>query len=124
MNIRSFLENGKVFDAKVLSITSAKVLDFFQAGTKNLTCISLATGYVIEPAVPHMIINGFKNLAGAAMSANYDFKQLAALKAAAAAGPAPAKAAAGAPAAPAKVEKAPEPEEDVDMGGMFGDDGY
>ena len=123
MNIKSFMENGKLYAAKVLSISSEDVLASFSAGTQNLTCISLATGYMIAPAVPHAIINAFKNLAGAAIACDYDFPALAALKNAAKAGPA----AAGAPAAggaAAKVEEAAaeEPEEDVDMGGLFGGD--
>lgn len=80
MNIRKFLENGQLYDAKVLSITNDKVLEYFSASAQNLTCISLATGYVVSSAVPHMIINAFKNLAGAAIAADYDFKELTALK--------------------------------------------
>jgi len=86
----------------------------------------MASGYVISSATPHMIINAFKNLAGAAIAGNYDFKQLDAIKNAAKNAPAAAggaKAAGGAAAA-APVEE--EPEEDVDMGDLFGggDDDY
>merc|ERR1719272_2333935 len=87
MNIRSFMEGGKLVDAMVLSITNDDVLATFGA-------------------------NAFKNLAGAAIAADYAFPQLAALKNAAASAPA-----AGASAA--VVEAAPEPEEDVDMGDLF-----
>ena len=125
MHIQSFMDNGKLFNAKVLSITSDQILDFFSEGANNLTSISLASGYVISSATPHMIINAFKNLAGAAIAGDYDFPQLAAIKAAAKAGPAPAAAAAGGgggAAAAAEAPKEEEEEEDVDMGGMFGDD--
>ena len=124
MSINNFLENGKLFSAKVLEITSDDILANFSSGVQNLTCISLASGYMIAPAVPHAIINAFKNLAGAAIACDYDFPALAALKNAAKAGPATG----GAPTAggaAAKVEEAPveELEEDVDMGGLFvGDD--
>lgn len=118
MNVKSFLENGKIFNAKVLSITSADILGFFQAGTNNLTSISLASGYVVPSAAPHMIINAFKNLAGAAIACDYGFPQLDALKSAAKSAPA-AGPAGGAKAA--KVEEVvEEPEEDVDMGDLFG----
>ena len=128
MNIRSFLENGKLFDAKVLSITSDDILASFTQSANNLTCISLASGYVVASAIPHMVINAFKNLAGAAIAADYDFAQLDAIKAAAKAAPASgggggaATAAAEAP----KEEEKEEEEEDVDMGGLFGggDDDY
>merc|ERR1712238_17839 len=116
MNIKAFIEGGKVFDAKVLSITAKNVLEFFTAGTNNLTSISLATGYVIPSAAPHMIINAFKNLAGASIACGYEFPQLTAMKAAASAGPA------GGAAAAKVEEKVEEPEEEVDLGGMFGAD--
>ena len=118
MNVKSFLENGKIFDAKVLSITSEDILGFFQAGTNNLTSISLASGYVVPSAAPHMIINAFKNLAGAALACDYGFPQLEALKSAAAA--APKAGAAGGAKAAAVEEVVEEPEEDVDMGDLFG----
>jgi len=122
MNIKSFLDNGKIFNAAVLSITSEDVIGAFTNGAGNLTALSLSTGYMIPSAAPHLLINAFKNLAGAAIAAEYDFPQLAALKAAAASGPAPAAATGGA-AAPAEDKKEePEEEEDIDMGGMFGDE--
>jgi large subunit ribosomal protein LP0 len=123
MNIKNVLDNGKLYDAKVLSISTEDVLDIFVQSTGNLTALSMATGYPVSSAIPHMIIKAFKNLAGAALAGGYDFPQLAALKANAAAGPAVgggagAKAAVVAEAAPEEKE----PEEDVDMGGLFGDD--
>lgn len=136
MNVKSFLDwstatkesPAKLVDAKVLSITNEQILGHFTAGANNLTSISLASGYVISSATPHMIINAFKNLAGAAIAADYGFSQLDALKSAAKAGPAPAGGAA-APAGGAAAAAAPkeeEPEEDVDMGDLFGggDDDY
>ena len=125
MHIKTFMDNGKLFNAKVLSITNDQILEFFSEGANNLTSISLASGYVVSSATPHMIINAFKNLAGAAIAGNYDFPQLAAIKAAAKAGPATAAPAAGGggqAAAAAEAPKEEEEEEDVDMGGMFGDD--
>jgi len=127
MHVKAFMESGKLFSAKVLDITNEDILAHFGAGANNLTSISLASGYVIPSAAPHMIINAFKNLAGAAIAADYGFPQLEALKSAAKAGPAagaPAAGGASAAAAAAPVEE--EPEEDVDMGDLFGggDDDY
>ena len=73
MHIRTFMDNGKLFDAKVLSITPDQIIGFFQEGANNLSSISMASGYVVSSAAPHMIINAFKNLAGAAIAGNYDF---------------------------------------------------
>mmetsp|Transcript_22480 Transcript_22480/g.30082 ORF Transcript_22480/g.30082 Transcript_22480/m.30082 type:complete len:332 (-) Transcript_22480:229-1224(-) len=126
MVIRAFLEGGKLVDAKVLSITAEDILESFSANASNLTKLSLGSGYIVSSAAPHLIINAFKNLAGAAIASDYDFPALAALKSAAAAAPSAGGAAAGAPAAEAAKEAEPEPEEDVDMGDLFGggDDDY
>lgn len=127
MNIRCFMENGKLYNAKVLSITPENIIATFTESASNLTAISLASGYMISSAAPHLIINAFKNLAGAAIAADYSFPAVEALKNAAknapAAGGAPAASTGGAAAA-APVEA--EPEEDVDMGDLFGggDDDY
>lgn len=118
MNIRCFMEGGKLVDAKVLSITSDDIMDTFKASAMNLTKLSLGSGYIIASATPHLLINAFKNLAGAAIASDYDFPALAALKSAAASAPAAGGAAAA--GAPAAAEAAPEPEEDVDMGDLFG----
>merc|ERR1740116_235189 len=80
MNIKAFMDNGKLFSNKVLEITNADILASFGAGANNLTSISLASGYMIPSAVPHAIINAFKNLAGAAIAGNYSFPQLEAIK--------------------------------------------
>ena len=95
----------------------------------NITQLSLGSGYLVQSAMPHVLCNAFKNLAGAALAADYSFPALDKLKSAAAAGPATggggAKPAAAAAAAAPEVEE--EPEEDVDMGGLFGggdDDDY
>jgi len=123
MNVKNVLDNGKLYSAKVLRISSEDILDTFTAGAGNLTALSLGMGYPISSAAPHLIIAAFKNLASAAIAAEYDFKELAALKAAAAAGPAVASGGGGAAAAEEKpAEKEEEPEEDIDMGGLFGDD--
>ena len=121
MNVKNFLENGKLFNAKVLSITPKDILSFFSAGTNNLTCLSLGSGYMVSSAAPHAIINAFKNIACAGLAANYDFPALEGLKNAAKNAPAGGAAAAGGASAAAAVE-APveEPEEDVDMGDLFG----
>ena len=73
MHVKAFMENGKLFSSKVLEIKNEDIMGFFQEGANNLSSISMASGYVISSATPHMIINAFKNLAGAAIAGNYDF---------------------------------------------------
>jgi len=113
-----------MFPAAVLSIKPEEIRASISANAQNLTAISLATGYVIPSAAPHMVFNAFKNIACAALGAGYSFPLLDQLKSAAAAAP---KAGAATTAAVAEKEAEPvkeESEEEVDMGGMFGDDDY
>lgn len=130
MNIKTFLDNGKIYNAKVLSIKDEDVLEAVGAGIGNLTALSLGSGYITKSAAPHLLIGAFKNLAGAAIAADYSFPLLEGLKAAAAAGPAvgggggAAAAAAGGDDKKEDAKEEEEEDEDIDMGGMFGDDDY
>ena len=131
MHIKSIMDNEKLYDAAVLSITQDDVLAAFSAGAANLTALSLGSGYMIPSAAPHLIMNAFKNLASVAIAADYSFPAVDALKAAAAAGPAVGAGGGGAPAAGGDDKKEDdkkeeeEEEDDISMGDMFGgDDDY
>ena len=88
MRIKSYLDNGQLFDAKVLSINTDEILSAFKARANNLTALSLGSGYVIPSAVPHLLLNACKNLACVSIAADYEFEQLGAVKSAVASGPA------------------------------------
>lgn len=126
MGVKKVYEEGAIFNPDVLDITPEDILKRFRTSISNMAAISLASGYVTKPAVPHIIANAFKNLAAVTFDSDYSFKQADKLKEAAknavhvVAHAAPAG---GAPAqaAPVKEEKKEE-EADVDMGGLFGDE--
>jgi large subunit ribosomal protein LP0 len=126
MHVRKVYDDGQVFGPEILDITSADILRRFQTSISNMASISLASGYVTKPAIPHIIMNSFKNLAAVTFDSDYSFKQADKMKEAAknAVRVAPAGASTAAPAqAAAKVEEKPKEEDaDVDMGGLFGDD--
>ena len=127
MHVKKVYEDGQVFGPEILDITSADILKRFQTSISNLASISLATGYVTKAAVPHIIMNSFKNLAAVTFDSDYSFKQADKLKDAAKNAVIVAAPAGGAEAAPAKAaakveEKPKEEEADVDMGGLFGDE--
>jgi large subunit ribosomal protein LP0 len=125
MHVKKVYDNGQVFQPEILDISSADILKRFQTSITNLACISLASGYVTKPAIPHIILNSFKNLAAVTFDTDYSFKQADKLKEAAKNAVHAAPVASGAPVkAAAKVEEKPKEEEaaDVDMGGLFGDD--
>lgn len=90
-----------------------------------MACISLASGYIVKPAIPHILTKAFKNLAAVTFVADYSFKQADALKEAAKNAVVVAAPAAGAKGkAPAKeeVKEEKKEEEEVDMGGLFGEE--
>ena len=74
MRIKSYLDNGQLFDAKVLSINTDEILSAFKARANNLTALSLGSGYVIPSAVPHLLMNACKNLACVSIAADYEFE--------------------------------------------------
>lgn len=116
MHVLKVLDNGKIYDAKILSISNALILGAFKLAGGNLTATSLGSGYIVSSAAPHLIMNAFKNLACASFGSGYDFPQAAVLKAGS--GAAAATAAPSAAKAEAKKEEAPAVEEEVDIGGM------
>lgn len=124
MHIKKVYEEGQVFNPEILDITSADILKKFQTAISNVASISLASGYMTKPAMPHMILNAFKNLAAVTFDSDYSFKQADKMKEAAKNTVQVAAPTAVASAAPAKEEKKEEkePEADVDMGGLFGDE--
>jgi len=124
--LNTVYDNGSVYDPEVLSLTNEVVLEKFFNGVQNVAALSRSVGIPTAAALPHILIDGFKNIIGAVLESDYSFKQLDnirnALKNPGASAPAPAAVAAPAAAA-APAPKKVEEEEDADMGmGLFGDD--
>lgn len=79
-------------------------------------------GVPTAASAPHSLLNGFKNLVAVSAMSGYEFDQAKAILEAAKNAPA---AGTGGGAAPAKAEVkevVKDEPEDVDMGGLFGDD--
>lgn len=122
MYVKHVYDNGKMIDPKVLDITADQLVASFKRAITNVASASLGSGYIVKPAVPHLLGNVFKNMVGVTYETSFTFKQAEALKSAAAATSAPAAGAAD--AGKGKKEEAKEEEEEADMavGGMFGED--
>jgi len=121
MKVIGVYDDGSVLGSDVVNLDPSELIQKFQDGVRNLAAISLATGIPTELSVPHIIVDAFKNLAAIGLNIGYEFKQL---KNASSASSAPVKPAAT--KVEKKEEKKPEPEkaveepeEDVDMGGLF-----
>jgi large subunit ribosomal protein LP0 len=135
MSALHIFEDGAVYSPDILSITDDVIMGKFAQGVARVTAVSLAINYPDVLSVPHMLINGYKNVLSVALATEITFplaekakKFLAdpsAFLAAAAPVVAAAAPAAAAPAAgggggkaeaPKKEEKKPEPEPEEDAG--------
>jgi len=74
MKIIAAYDTGAVLDAETVAISPEFILGKFSEGVKNITALSLQTGIPTEVAVPHLVIDGFKNLAAIGFNINYLFK--------------------------------------------------
>jgi len=125
--IQQVYDSGTIFDPSILDIKDEDLIKRFMEGVANIASLSLGIGYPNITSVPHMLINGFKNLLAVAVATDIDFKEAEQTKEFL---KDPSKFAALAPAAPAeevveeKKEEAKkeesEEESDEDMGfGLF-----
>lgn len=121
MEVTKVLQNGSMFDAAVLELSTEVILGKFKRACGIQASVSLASGYATSASAPHSLLNGFKNLLAISCATGFEFKE--ATKFLAAAKNAPAAGAAGGPAkAAAVVEEKKEEPEAVDMGDLFGGD--
>jgi large subunit ribosomal protein LP0 len=121
MEVKHVLQDGSMFDAKVLSISTSDILAKFKSAIGLQAQLSLGVGYPTAASAPHSLLNGFKNLVAVSVATDYQFPQAKAMLDAAK--NAPAASAGPTAAAPVVVEEVKkEEEETVDMGGLFGDD--
>ncbi|KAI8901102.1 ribosomal protein L10-domain-containing protein [Globomyces pollinis-pini] len=128
MTIVSIYDNGQIFDSAILDITDEDLLKAYVSGLTRITCISLAIKYPTVASVPHLAVNGYKNLLSVAITLeNYSFEAIDKIKAIladpsafAAAAPVEAAAASTSAAAVADEEEEKDEESDDDMGfGLF-----
>jgi len=125
MTIESIYDAGNVFPSAVLDISDEDLVGHYASALTTIASIGLALNYPVTAAVPHLIVNGYKDLLAVGITIeDYSFPALDKVKEIladpskfAAAAPA-AAAATDAPAAEAKEEE--DEESDGDMGfGLF-----
>jgi len=116
-------DNGTIFEPSVLDVTDTAIMKHYNSALENVASMSLALGVPSIASVPHVLINGFKDLLAVALGTEgISFEAADKIKemlknpqqfASVAASSAPAAAAA---AAPAKVEEKEESEEEMGFG--------
>eukprot|EP00842_Homolaphlyctis_polyrhiza_P000928 jgi/Hompol1/1836/HPOL_005742-RA len=136
LTIISIYDSGNVFDLKILDITDDMLIKHFVTGVATITSLSLGLGFPTVAAVPHLLVNGYKNVLAAGITLeNYSFPAIdrikeiladpskfaaAAAPAAAAAASSDAAPAAAAAAAPAAAAGGDDEDSDGSMGmGLF-----
>jgi len=77
---KTVYDEGSVYSPDVLDIKQEDLVKRFCDGVANITAVSLAIGYPTVSSVPHLVVNGFKNLAGVCLEADIDIPQIAMIK--------------------------------------------
>jgi large subunit ribosomal protein LP0 len=124
MVVSKVLQDGSLFDAKVLDLSTDSILAKFRAAAGVQASLSLGAGFPTAASAPHSLLNGFKNLVAASAASGYSFPQATALLEAAKNAPAAGAATSGGAQAAAPVEEEVKKEETevVEMGNLFGGD--
>lgn len=117
--VATIYEDGSIYDAAILDITEADILNKFFTGVQMVASIGLELGLPNACSIPHSLANGFHMLVAISLETEYKFEQAEKLLTA---GPAAAPAdEAAAAAAPVVEEEEEEEESEGDMGfDMFG----
>jgi len=122
MEILFVYDDGSILTPDVFNLDPEALLGKIRKAANNITAISLAIGQPNALSIPHMVINGFKKLAAAALETGIKIKALENMSTNAPAQSAAPTKAAETKAAPVEEKKPEEEDEVVDMGDMFGDD--
>lgn len=80
--INQIFDDGTTFGPEVLDITPEVLAERFREGIKNIASLSLAINYPNAASVPHMVVNGMKNLMAVALETDITFKEAEKVKAA------------------------------------------
>jgi len=125
LKLTTVFDDGFVYSAKLLNTTAADLFRAFGAGVANVAALSLGLSYPSLAALPHSVMNAYKNLVAVCLGTDYLFDQAKALKervdnpdAFAVAAPTTTSTTA-APVAAAAAEPSSESEEEEEMGDLF-----
>jgi len=118
-------ENGSVYEASILDMTQADLLNKFMRGVRHVAALSLVAGFPTQASIPHSIRNAFRRLVAISFETTYDFPEAKAWKEGGGGG----GGGGGAEAEEAGEEEAEEAEEEEEVesdgeigGGLFGAD--
>lgn len=73
MIVEKVLQDGGLFKAEVLDISTADVVAKFKKGAALQTALSLGVGYSTQLSAPQTLLAGFKNLVAASQACGCSF---------------------------------------------------
>jgi hypothetical protein len=123
VQIQHIYMNGKLYDSAILKITPDYMRERLEAGIRNVTAFSVATGITNRASAPHVIQSAFRNILGLSLATGIEIAQAKHLLAAAASvssAPAREEPKKEAKKEEKKKEPEPEPEEEGGFGDLFG----
>eukprot|EP00158_Paraphelidium_tribonemae_P008959 Partr_v1_DN28735_c1_g1_i1_m62634 putative 60S acidic ribosomal protein len=71
LTVTTVYDNGTVFDPSVLDITNEVMLERVAASIQEIACLSLALHFPTVAAVPHLLINNYKDLVSVSLASDY-----------------------------------------------------
>ena len=74
IELLQIVEAGSIYPPSVLDITTDVLLAKFASGASNVAAISLQIGYPTKASVPHLLVNGFKNVIAVALATDITFE--------------------------------------------------
>merc|ERR1719442_166440 len=80
MEVQQVYQDGTVFDAKVLDIQEAVLIQKFMAGIANMAAFSREIGIPTEAGLPHAFGNAFRNVASLVSDISFTFKEVEKVK--------------------------------------------
>ncbi|KAI7855702.1 ribosomal protein L10-domain-containing protein [Circinella umbellata] len=74
MSVTQVFDEGTCFSPEVLDVEESSLVANLLAVVRDVAAISLAVGYPTTAAVPHSIVNGYKNLLAVSVATDYTFE--------------------------------------------------
>jgi len=75
LDLLKVFENAQLYDPKVLSITDADIHSAVAAAIANVAALSLSADFPTLASMPHLVINGYKNVLGLSLATEYTFSR-------------------------------------------------
>jgi len=78
--VQQVYDHGSVYDVEFTHLSHNDIVRKFSQGLANVTAVSLGIHYPTLAAVPHLLLNSFKNCVSISLGTTYEFEQAKKLK--------------------------------------------